>query len=247
MEKKVYELKTSEALEHVMPPLQKEELELLTGSLLAEGCRDPLVVWNGVLVDGHNRYRICVSNHIPFTYVQMDFANQTEAMLWIVKNHIGRRNLSPFQKCEMVLPLETELKAEAKRHQGWRSDIHGQKAVSVDTRDVLANMAGVSHGTVEKVKVILNTADDETLRRVRKGEISIHFAYSSLIAKPSKSERLEPSMDAIRQRGTPSLDLIPIADTVHELINRVIEGEATTKMIITELENVAQMIDQIGR
>ena len=67
-EKKVYELKTSEALEHVMPPLQELELRLLTNSLLTEGCRDPLVVWDGMVVDGHNRYRICRENSIPFVF-----------------------------------------------------------------------------------------------------------------------------------------------------------------------------------
>ena len=246
MEKKVYKLKIDEKLARVMPPLQEPELGLLTASLLAEGCREPLVAWNGVIVDGHNRYRICRENQIPFTYVEMDFANQTEAILWMIKTQIGRRNLSPFQKCEMVLPIETELKAEAKRRQGWRSDKHGQKAVRIDTRDVLANMAGVSHGTIEKAKFILNTADDETLRRVRKGEISIHFAYSSLVSKPSKSERLEPTVDAIKSRGTPSLDLLPIGDAVRELLNQVVEGEATTKMIVAELENVAKMIDEIS-
>lgn len=65
MEKQVYELKISESLEHVMPPLQEVELNLLTQSLLTEGCRDPLVVWNGVIIDGHNRYRICREEQHP--------------------------------------------------------------------------------------------------------------------------------------------------------------------------------------
>ena len=67
MEKKVYELKISETLEHVIPPLQEIELNLLTQSLLSEGCRDPLVVWNGVVPDG----AICQSHSTGFSNPRM--------------------------------------------------------------------------------------------------------------------------------------------------------------------------------
>ena len=73
MEKKVYELEVNETLATVMPPLQELELNLLTQSLIQEGCRDPLVVWNGMIVDGHNRYRICREHQIPFDYIETEF------------------------------------------------------------------------------------------------------------------------------------------------------------------------------
>jgi uncharacterized protein YicC (UPF0701 family) len=59
MKKQLYTLNINPALQSVMPPLQDNELELLTQILLAEGCREPLVIWNGMVVDGHTRYRIC--------------------------------------------------------------------------------------------------------------------------------------------------------------------------------------------
>ena len=55
MDKKMYELKINETLSHLMPPLSAEEESLLTESLLDNGCREPLVVWNGTLVDCHAR------------------------------------------------------------------------------------------------------------------------------------------------------------------------------------------------
>ena len=245
MEKKVYELKINETLERVMPPLQEMELKLLTESLQTEGCRDPLTVWNGTVIDGHNRYRICREYNIPFSYVEIEFENQGEAIAWMIKNQIAQRNLTPFQKCEMVLPFEAELKADAKKRQGRRSDLDGTKRYrGIDTRDILANMASVSHGTLEKVKVILSQGDEETLRRVRKGEISVNFAYTSLVARPpkfnpTKGEDTDASF-------TPAPVLRPIGDAVRDLLSRVTEGEATTKMIIAELENVARMIDEAG-
>ena len=103
MEKKVYELKINEDLAAVIPPLLDMEDDLLEKSLISEGCRDPLVVWNGTIVDGHNRYRICRKHQIPFTYTKMPFENEAAAKLWIIKNQLSRRNVNDFVRCELVM------------------------------------------------------------------------------------------------------------------------------------------------
>ena len=247
MVKKFYELKINERLEHVMPPLQEMELEILTQSLLAEGCRDPLVVWEetGELVDGHNRYRICRENNIPFAVTEISFSSLGEAIAWSIRNQIGRRNLTPFQRCEMVLPFEAELKAEAKKRQCRKSALNGNSGMTgMKTRDILADMAGVSHGSLEMVKKTLQKADMETLRRVRKGEISIHYAWKSLFPEvPFKKES-----EAISPRDKEhSINLFPIKEAVRSLHDRVSEGEMTTKAILAELTRVAEMIDEANR
>ena len=188
MEKRLYELKINERLEHVMPPLQEMELSLLTQSLLAEGCRDPLVIWKetGDLVDGHNRYRICQENNIPFKYIEMSFEDETAAKHWIIKNQLARRNVPPFVRCELVLPLEEELKAEAKKRQGQRNDLNNfdpnleQRKKPKRTLEQLADMAGVSKGTLDTARKLAESADEETLEKLRSGEISIHRAYTAL-------------------------------------------------------------------
>jgi hypothetical protein len=52
-------------------PLSEEEFFNLEKSILLEGCRDPLIAWQRkndqlVLVDGHNRYKICKKNNITY-------------------------------------------------------------------------------------------------------------------------------------------------------------------------------------
>lgn len=195
MEKKLYALAIHETLEHVMPPLQSIELELLTQSLLTEGCRDPLVVWNGVIIDGHNRYRICHENSIPFSYVEMDFHDESEARTWIIRNQLARRNVPDYVRCEMVLPLEDELKALAKKRQGWKkagSDVlpnlvEGKKTT---TQEALAEIAGVSHGSFDKARKLIDSADEETKDKLRRGEISIHKAYTELREKENTPQAL---------------------------------------------------------
>lgn len=186
MEKKVYELKVNETLERVMPPLQEMELRLLTESLLTDGCRDPLVVWNGVVVDGHNRYRICHEHNIPFEYVEHEFEDEADAKRWIIDNQVGRRNLSDYAKCELVLPLEAVLKTEAKKRQGERNDLKNipqnsaESSKTKETREVMADMAGVSRDTLAKAKKIMAEADEETKERLRRGEVSIHKAFTRM-------------------------------------------------------------------
>ncbi len=236
VEKKVYQLEINEVLEHVMPPLQAKELELLEKSILTDGCRDPLVVWNGTIVDGHNRYRICRKHRIPFCITEVDFTNRSEAIAWMIKTQIGRRNLTPFQRCEMVMPFEAELRADAKKRQGKRNDLHGGKyGREATTVDVLADMAGVSHGSLSKAKTIMNIGDAETIRRLRGGEISIHFAFSSLTSKPITTAKT-------MRKLVPELQ--SISDTVRKLQKSVSEGDVTTRMILSELEKVAKMIDE---
>ena len=177
MEKKVYELKINETLEHVMPPFQDLELNLLTQSLLSEGCRDPLVVWNGEIVDGCNRYKICRENNIPFSFVEMEFEDEAAAKKWIIRNQLARRNVPDFVKCEMVLPLEEELKSEAKKRQGTRTDLLNNKdncperGKGSQSRDELGKLAGVSGKTIMRVKKLLESADEETKEKLRNGEI----------------------------------------------------------------------------
>ena len=184
--KGLHELKINEALENVMPPLQEMELSLLTKSLLDEGCRDPLVVWKetGELVDGHNRYRICWENNIPFEYVEQSFETEAQARMWIIRNQLARRNVPDFVRCELVLPLEAELKAEAKKRK-IRKPANSEvpnlaQQNNGKTRDELAQIAGVSHGTLDKVRKIAASADEETKEKLRSGDLSIHGAYTAL-------------------------------------------------------------------
>jgi len=249
MEKRMHKLNISDKLANLMPPLTKEEDALLTNSLLNEGCREPLVVWNGTIVDGHNRYRICWRHGVPFTYKEMNFESETEAMLWAVRNQMARRNLTDFQKCELVLPFEEALREEAKKRQAWRK--HGIDPLNEtgNTQDMLATMAGVSHGTFYKAKTILASGNADLICSVRKGNMSINRAYMQITAKSAKPRTAKEPVVVMKEpapvMGKPLESLLPIGDAVRDLLNRVTEGEATTKMIISELTRLAQMIDEV--
>ena len=81
-----------------IPPLSDEEFAQLEKNILADGCRDPLVLWGQLLLDGHNRYAICTKHGLPFNTVQKEFASRDEALDWTDANQLGRRNLTPDQR-----------------------------------------------------------------------------------------------------------------------------------------------------
>ena len=101
----------------LIPALTTDEYRGLEESILSEGCRDALVLWGDILIDGHNRYSICKKHDIPFKMVQVDFADRDEVKIWMMKNQLARRNLTDFQHAEIVHKCEDAVKAKAKEKQ----------------------------------------------------------------------------------------------------------------------------------
>jgi hypothetical protein len=97
-------------IEALIPSLKYEEQSKLRESIKAEGCRDPLVIWkdHNILLDGHNRHAICQELGIQFKTVELDFSDKDRAKLWVLKNQLGRRNLSDFQ-FKLLVGQEYEL------------------------------------------------------------------------------------------------------------------------------------------
>lgn len=105
----------NEELKAYIDPLTPEEYESLERSLLAEGCRDALVLWGNVLVDGHNRYGICRKHGLPFQTVQNPrFRSIEDVHLWMIDQHLGRRSVSDFQRGVLAL-RKREILAERRR------------------------------------------------------------------------------------------------------------------------------------
>ena len=97
-------LKIDPEFEKVIPPLTKDEYHQLEENILDDGrIMMPIAVWGDIIVDGHNRYRIAREyGDIPFSTTQLDFDNRHEAIAWICKNQLGRRNLSDEQRVYLL-------------------------------------------------------------------------------------------------------------------------------------------------
>ncbi|MDD5513182.1 MAG: DNA modification methylase [Candidatus Omnitrophica bacterium] len=165
----------------LIPPLSDDERIQLEANIKAEGCRDALVTWKGILVDGHNRFEICERLKIPYTTTAIELKDRAAATEWIIRNQFGRRNLSAYQRAELALRLEPIIAARAKERMmaGKRlapSQISGQGKTDKN----LASIAGVSHDTIHKAKIIAARANDETKARLRTGDTSINAEYNKI-------------------------------------------------------------------
>ena len=88
IEKKVHQLKIDKAFKNLIRPLQRKEFLQLEADILENGCREPIVVYDGFIIDGHNRYEICTKHNIPFSIAEMAFECKEEAIAWICAHSI---------------------------------------------------------------------------------------------------------------------------------------------------------------
>ena len=91
-------LTVDKEFQELIPPLSDNDYQQLKDSLLREGCRDPICVWNNTIVDGHNRYAICTENNIPYKTKNVEFASRDEAKLWMIDVQLSRRNMELADK-----------------------------------------------------------------------------------------------------------------------------------------------------
>ncbi|VTU18093.1 hypothetical protein H4CHR_00117 [Variovorax sp. PBS-H4] len=181
----------NEELKAYIDPLTPEEYEALERSLLAEGCRDALVLWGDVLVDGHNRYGICRKHSLPFQTVQNTrFRSLEDVHLWMIDQHLGRRSISDFQRGVLALrkkEIVAERRARAAAGPAPAPDMPANAAPAealdsaappapLDSREAVARAARLSSSQVVMIEKIHKQAAPELVAAVKSGAISINAA-----------------------------------------------------------------------
>ena len=148
-----------------IPPLREEELKQLEENILADGVViNPLIIWDGVLVDGHNRYRILQKHpEIQFTTYEKEFPDRYAAIAWICKNQLGRRNLTPYQ---FKYLMGQQYGAEKASHGGDRKSDQQKSSGQNDhliekekTRQRIANENHVSESFVRRSEYFAQGVD----------------------------------------------------------------------------------------
>ena len=149
-----------------IPLLREEELKQLEENILADGVViNPLIVWDGVIVDGHNRYRILQKHpEIQFTTYEKQFPDRYAAIAWICKNQLGRRNLTPQQFKYLVgQRYEAEKQSKGIEFQGNQYTSQDRSGLGQNDPDQK------SHGTRSRIAKETQTSDSYVRR-------AAHFA-----------------------------------------------------------------------
>lgn len=189
--------------EAFIPPLDATDYARLKANILADGCREPISVWNGTILDGHNRYRICTENGIPFSTIDISSVHtRAEAFVWMYENQLGRRNLEPFMRAEMALKVKPYIEERARERSRANLELSSKRGTGKEvlnsappisggkTVEILVKKAQVGKDTIQKVEKILEKAEPEVIEKARSGEISINQAYQTV--KPARKQDAKP-------------------------------------------------------
>lgn len=216
------ELRIDPEFEGKIPPLTTEEFQQLENNILADGVViNPIIVWDGVIVDGHNRYRI-VNKHpeIRFSTCEKTFSDRYEAIAWICKNQLGRRNLTKEQKKYLI---GKQYEAEKASHGGDRGNQYTNLASSQignlpnkeKTCERIAGENGISKNSVLRAEAFSKAVDiadevepgirDEILAgKIKPTEKDVHaLARADPEERPAIIEEMRKSPEEKRKAAPP--------------------------------------------
>jgi hypothetical protein len=218
-------IKIDPEFQALIPPLAVEERQQLEANILADGCRDPLVVWNGTLIDGHNRFEICTRRNIGYDVVDKSFESRTQVILWMIENQFGRRNLADIDRVALarkresvLIPLAKNNKVESGKQTG-----RGKKKVSanlpkpIDTRKESAKTAGVGERTYDDGKLILEAEENgeispDVVQAVREKKTSIHRVAKDIKEKRQSKKRKQKRKEAAAKAEPKVFDNVHVGD-----------------------------------
>jgi N6-adenosine-specific RNA methylase IME4 len=198
------DLKIKQEFKNLIPPLTKEEFTQLENNCLDEGIREPIIIWNEFIIDGHNRYEIATRWGLEYKTTEKHFDSEEDVKEWMILNQFGRRNLSNYQRSVLALELESVFKEKAKEsksekisHFRTTGEIVQNSEPSEKTIHKISNIANVSHDTIAKVKKIEEKAAPEVKEKLATGELSINQAYQDIKKEEKKEQRINEIKEQI--------------------------------------------------
>lgn len=212
-------------LKQFIPPLNTDELISLEESIIANGCRTPLLVWDTtqgvinplsdtpndsafVLFDGHHRYEICKRNGIDFQIDLMSFATIEDVKDFMIDFQVGRRNMTAEQISYLRGLKYQRLKS---KQGGIRIGKAAEEEGLFDTASKLAEEFNVSPATIKRDAVFAEGLDKmatEFKTQVLNGQTkidkkTIQKLAKSTIEKPIASvEELKQILDNVQESPT---------------------------------------------
>ena len=261
-----------EELKAYIDPLTPDEHAALERSILAEGCRDALVLWGDVLVDGHNRYGICQQHGVPFQTVQNTrFTSMEDVHLWMIEQHLGRRSVSDFQRGVLALRqkdivAERRARAVASSAESNHPDADAAAPASdgaaapLNSREAIAKAARLSSSQVVMIEKIQKQAAPEVVAAVKAGSISINAAAAvaslpaeeQVAAAHAGTDELKQAAKRVREakrkpKPTPEAPANDSAaegapDTLQALQQRVVELTAENAELRQQLAQLQALL-----
>ena len=175
----------------LLPPLTGEQLAALEADILKNGCYSPVIVNEDmVVIDGHNRQRLCEQHGLPYQMAVFSFEDMLEAKQWALDTQKGRRNLDKWELGKIALRLKSDIETRARENMsagggdqksegaksGW---VNSQNPISpVNTTQELADAVGIGRQTMSRVMQIDEHAPAAVKEALDSGDLSINQGYN---------------------------------------------------------------------
>ncbi len=174
-------MKIDKEFAELCPPLTAEECKTLEANLIEDGCREPIITWAGhqdTIIDGHNRYKICEKHGIKYHTKALSFSSREEVKTWIIRNQLGRRNITISQRAILAAMLSERLVGRPKKNcsncDNFPSEVGDKTAVEV------AEQYGISRDSVMRGKKILQSGNKNLIKEVKAGKKTVSKAVKEL-------------------------------------------------------------------
>jgi len=218
----VKELKIKSTFKNLIRPLLHKEYIQLEENILSDGCRDPIITWNGYIIDGHNRYEICNKHSIEFSILEMEFDSEEEVIAWICANQLGRRNISDETRKFLIgMQYESEKIVSANKNTNGNNQYsenddyvrnkekkeNPTEFASIRTAKRIGVENHVSHGTVLKYAIYTRALENigakvpELVPKILSGRYKVSHNNIVQLSKLSTEELKKVNIHLNRSRN----------------------------------------------
>lgn len=188
-------IEIKEEFKNLIPALSAEEYAQLEANILNEGIREPIITWNGYIIDGHNRYDIATRFDLEYKTTSKHFESEIDVKIWMATNQLGRRNLSDYVKGELMEEIEKLEKEKGKKNisanKGGTTTLSTNDKEAHNTQKIVADKLGWSTGKKAQFDVVKKKAPEEVKEKLRNNELTIHAAYKEIKKEEKKEQRIE--------------------------------------------------------
>ena len=151
-------------LADLVPMMSDEELAILAKDIKANGLREPIMLYEGAILDGRNRYKACLlANVEPRTETYKEGKNP---LSYVISMNINRRHLKASQYAVIAVRI-------ANMKSGTRTDLQPRAKMPEVSLEQAAEMLNVSRRIVVTAKEVMKNAKPEQIRDIVSGKKTI--------------------------------------------------------------------------
>ena len=225
----------------LFPRMTGQEFQSLADDIKANGQREPIILHEGMILDGGNRYRACLEAGVEPSFMEFGGENLVS---YVLSANLHRRHMTPGQQAAIVASAQDWASAHGR---GGDRKSNQSQAVDFDTVEKRAAASGVSGVTQMKADKVAKE-DPELAKKVAQGEVSLPEAVKKV--SPKKETKRVVEEDFQEESDQKDQEILELSDTIVSLEDenqRLKDAIATGQLPEEEIQSAAEIIDGLRK